>query len=121
MGNKLRRRCIAFCVIAGAAILIFLNIEIRPAEICCSSIFTTYENTEINLVVLMNTLCPVDEQKLAQKIIFEEQQVNGKRNNSVYTLSLYRSIVHYRNDWEYDSFICDENGAIICDGDDSVL
>lgn len=69
----------------------------------------------------MNTLFPVDEAKLVKNVVFEEQQVNGVRENPVYTLKLYRSLIHYRNNWEYDSFICDENGAIICDEDNSIL
>ena len=108
-------------VIAGIVILLFLNIEVRPVQIYSSSIFTTPENTEIKINVLMNTLLPIDVENQAKEIISEEQKINGMRENSVYTLKMYRSLFHYRNDWKYTSITCDENGAIICDRDDSVL
>lgn len=94
---------------------LFLNIEMRPVQVRHSSIFTTPDNTEINLSVLMNTLLMVDEEKIVKEIIFKEQQLNGVRENSVYTLKLYRSAIHYQNAWEYSSLTCDDKGTIICD------
>lgn len=101
--------------------LFFLNIEMKPVQTCHSSIFTTPGNTEIKLSVLMNTLLPVDTEKMVKEIIIEEQQLNGERENPVYDLKLYRSLFHYRNNWEHVSLTCDENGAIICEKLDSVL
>lgn len=81
----------------------------KPVQIYHSSIFTTSENTEIRMCVLMNTMLPVNEEKLIKEIIYDEQKINGVRKNPVYTLIMYRSIIHYRNDWQYDSFTCDGN------------
>lgn len=119
----IRSRKKDFIKVIGIVIVIvlFLNIEMRPVQVRHSSIFTSPGNTEINLSVLMNTLLRVDEEKMVKDIIFKEQQLNGVRDNSVYTLKLYRSAIHYRNDWEYTSLTCDENGLIICEGDESVL
>ena len=104
------------------AILLFaVSIEIRPVQICHTSIFTTSENSEIKVCVLMNTFFPVDEEELAKEIILEEQQINGLRDNPVYILKMYRSMIHYRNDWKYSSFTYDENGAVICEGAETVL
>lgn len=89
------------------SVLIFLSIEVRPVQVHSSSIFTTQQNTEIKMHVLMNTWFPVDEETMVRKIILEEQKINGYRNNPLYTVSLYRSFLHYQNGWEYKTLICD--------------
>lgn len=114
MKNKMKRICILI-------ILLFFIVEILPPRIQYSSIFTTPGSTEIRLYVLMNTLLLVDEESLMRNIISEEQKINGMKDNSIYKLKLYRTRIHYLNDLEYDFLICDENGSIICDGNDSVL
>ena len=121
MANKAKIRYKVICAIAGIIILLFLNTEMRSAQIYNSSIFTTPGNTEIKISVLMNTLLPVDEEKLVKRVISEEQKINGVRENPVYIVKLYRSLIHYRNGWEYDFLFCDETGAIICSDKDSVL
>ena len=108
-------------VIVGMGIFLFLNTEVRPVQIYSSSIFTTPGNTEIKINVLMNTWLPIDTEERIKEIISEEQEINGRRENPIYTLKMYRSLFHYRNDWEYTSITCDENGVKICDRDDSIL
>lgn len=121
MANKVKKKYKTICVVAGIIVLLFLNIEMRPARIHNSSIFTTPGNTEIKLNILMNTMLPVDEENLVKRLINEEQMINGVRENAIYTIKLYRSRIHYRNGWEYDFVSCDETGATICSDTDSVL
>ena len=91
MSNGRKKKHIIRNIAITLVVLLFLNIEMRPVQICHSSIFTTSENTEIKVHVLMNTLLPVDEEIMAKNIILEEQKINGMRNNPVYTVILYRS------------------------------
>lgn len=113
MKNERKRTHKAIGIVAGTIILLFFSIEMRPVQIYNSLIFTTPGNTEIKLNILMNTLLPVDEEKLIKEIICEEQMINGVRENPVYKVNLYRTLIHYRNNREYDSLTCDENGVII--------
>lgn len=114
MKRRVRKRYAVCIIVVVILILLFLGIELQPVKICHSSIFTTPGQTEIRMHVVMNTLLPVDEEILAKEIIFEEQQVNGIRENPIYTLKLYRTLIHYRQDLTYSTLICDENGAIVC-------
>ena len=102
-----RKKHILRNVIIILIIFLFLSIEMRPLEVHSSSIFITQQNTEIKMHVLMNTWFPVDEETMVRKIILEEQKINGFKNNSLYTVSLYRSFLHYQNGWEYKTLICD--------------
>lgn len=115
MANDRKRTHKIIGIIAGTIILLFFSIEIRPVRIYNSLIFTTPGNTEIKLNILMNTLLPFDEEKMIKEIICEEQMINGVRENPVYEVNLYRSLIHYRNNWKYNSWICDESGVTICD------
>lgn len=103
-------------VVFFAALILF--VEIQPVSVASSSIFTTPGQTEIRMYVQMNTLLDVNEEKMTKEVITEHQMINGIQENTVYTLKLYRTAFHYKRNWEYDTIICDENGAIICCGDD---
>jgi len=46
---------------------------------------------------------------LVQDVISEYRKINGKRENEVYTLVLYRTTAHYRKNWEYDTVKCGDN------------
>ena len=50
--------------------------------------------------------------KLSKRNI--DELINGVRKDAVYTLSLYRTMFHYRRNWKYNMIICNKNGAIIC-------
>lgn len=114
MTRRVRKKYIVCIIVVIIVMLLFLGIELKPVQICHSTIFTTPGQTEIKMYVLMNTFLSVDEETLAKEIISEEQQVNGVRENPIYTLKLYRTLIHYRQDFEYDTLVCDENGVIIC-------
>lgn len=103
-----------FLAIALTVITIFLSIEASSYSIVSSSVFSMTEHTEIKLFVLLNSMTHIDEEKLAGEIVTEHQAVNGFTNNTHYILKLYRTLFHYRKNWEYDTIICDENGVIVC-------
>ena len=48
-----------------------------------------------------------------RKILLEEQNINGVRYNSLYTVVLYRSLLHYQNGWEYKTLICDSDFSVL--------
>lgn len=121
MEIKRKRKHKVTGIAAGIFIILYFSLELRPVRICSSSIFTTPENTEIKINVLVNTLLPMDEEDLIKEIICEEQKINGVRENPIYKVNLYRTWIHYQNGREYDSLNCDENGVIICDKTESVL
>ena len=97
-------------------IIMLIYVEMRPVSIASSTVFTTEEQTEITMYVVLNTLNKIDKDKLVQDVISEHRKINGKRKNEVYTLVLYRTDVHYRKNWEYDTVNCDENGMVIHNG-----
>lgn len=99
-------------------ITVFIHTETQPHEVISSTVYQDSEHTEIHLYVLMNTFFGVDKNKISEEIICGHQKINGIQNNTVYTLRIYRTMFDYRRNWEYDTIICDEKGAIICCGED---
>ena len=121
MGRETRMKSkisVFFLVVLLIVITIFIHIEIQPHAVISSSVYQDSEQTEIHLYVLANTFFCVDKNKVSEEIICGHQKINGIQNNTVYTLRLYRTLFHYRRNWEYDTIICDEKGAIICCGED---
>lgn len=111
MKNKrIRNMCISGLIIA---LIIFLSVELRPAQIYHSSIFTTSEKTEIQLEVLANTMFPIDKEILAKEMISEEQRINGWKEKPVYVVNVYRTRFHYYRGWRHGSLICDENDSVL--------
>ena len=94
--------------------LMFICLEIQPPSIRYSSVFTSSEQTEHHLYVQMNTFLKVDKERITKKIIGEHQKINQTEGERIYTLHLYRTGLHYKWNCEYDTLICNENGAIIC-------
>ena len=112
---KLKRKiCIVFSVLIFLFFLVFIHIEKQPFSIVYSSVFSTPEQTEIHLYVQMNTWAKVDKNIIAEEIISEHQRIHQIKDKVMYTLHLYRTGIHYRWEYEYDTINCDKNGAIIC-------
>lgn len=94
--------------------LMFICIEMCPFSIAYSSVFTTSGQTEIHLYVQMNTFLSVNKDEMIEKIVTEHQNINQLEGEVSYSIHLYRTAVHYNLDCEYDTIMCDKNGAIIC-------
>ena len=86
--------------------------EIRPYEIFYSSVFSSAEETEICLYVILNSFLTIDHEEMAKNLVREHKKVNGTRKNEVYELNLYRTDFHYKRNWKYDTLFCDGNGKI---------
>lgn len=107
------KKNIVVSVFVLVVVILFLSIEIRSPYIGYSSIFTTPGKTQIQMHVFMNTLLPVSEESMIKEIIMNEQKVNGIRENPTYEVKLYRTEFHYKNNLEYKTILCDENGEIL--------
>ena len=110
MRRAMKRKLIVLIIIAMLAV--FLYLECRPCEIFYSSVFTTSEETEICLYVIVNSFLPIDREELASQLIEQHQSINGSRGNEVYELHLYRTIFHYKRHWKYDTLFCGPDGKI---------
>ena len=100
-------------IFASAVILAgFLYLECKPVEIFHSSVFSTSNETEICLYVIVNSYLPIDRQELADEIIKKHREVNGVRENETYELHLYRTELHQRRNWKYDTLFCGPDGEI---------
>lgn len=110
MGRAMKRKLIVLIIIAMLAG--FLYLECRPCEIFYSSVFTTSEETEICLYVIVNSFLPIDREELASQLIEQHQSINGSRGNEVYELHLYRTNFHYKRHWKYDTLFCGPDGKI---------
>lgn len=109
-----RRIKALFVTLLLTVITVFLSIEMRPYSVISSTVYTNSQQTEVQFYVQMNTFLDIDTENLSKKIILEHQKVNGKRQQMTYAIHLYRTKWHYMKNWEYDTIICEENGAIIC-------
>ena len=77
----MKRKLIVLIIIAMLAV--FLYLECRPCEIFYSSVFTTSEETEICLYVIVNSFLPIDREELASQLIGQHHSINGSRENEV--------------------------------------
>ena len=107
-----------FLAVILIVITIFIHTEMRQCSVHSSTVYQSSDEIEIYANVLMNTFMNIDKESFAKEVISEHQKINGMKTNVTYKLSLYRTLLHYRWDWKYDTIICDENGAIICCEDD---
>lgn len=89
-------------------IVMFLIVELPPVQIVASTVFTSSEGTELSLFVEMNTLLPVNKEGMVQKIVEKEQSINGVKENTVYKIHLYRTRMHRKNEWKYDTMLLSE-------------
>ena len=111
-----RKKGMSLLLVSALFLLIFLWIEIKPATVASSTIYTTADQTEVKMYVIANTLLPIDKEKLAEEILSEYWKINGKRENESYTMVLYRTMIHFRGSREYNTVSCDNNGEIINGG-----
>ncbi len=80
------------CVII--VLLFLLILELRPYEIHHSTVVTTGNTTEVELCVIANTFLPYNKEKFARDVIKEYKALNGERENTIYTIEIYRFIVN---------------------------
>jgi len=111
-----RKKGMFLLLISLLLLLIFLFIEVKPATVASSTIYTTAGQAEVKMYVIANTLLQINHEKLAEEIISEYWKINGKRENESYTLVFYRTMIHYKENLEYDTVFCDNNGEIINGG-----
>lgn len=90
-------------------IFVFLSMEMRSASIASSTIFSMGEQTEVKIYVIANTLRKIEEEKLAENVLDEYWKVNGKREDEVCSLVVYRTKLHYRMNREYKTLYYDDN------------
>lgn len=108
-----RREMKILVAIIVVILLLLINIEIRPYEVHHSTIFTTSNTIEIKLCVIANSLLPIDDEEMVKTIVEHHVKINGSREGAVYELEIYRTNIHYRQNWKYNTFFCDEKGNII--------
>ncbi len=100
-------------LIVTAMIFVFVFLELRPYEIHHSSIFTSADSTEIQLYIIANTFLPINEEALVGRVLEDHNRLNGEREKTVYRLEIYRTIIHYKQNWKYDTVFCDEKRNIV--------
>ena len=110
----MKKRLLVFLTVVLIVITLFLYTESRPPFVISSMVYQTSDEVEIQMNVIINTFFGVKEETVAEEIIAKHKEINGFTKTTQYTLSLYRTLFHYRRNWEYDMLICDRNGAIIC-------
>ena len=96
-------------VVTVLLVFVLLCMEIRPATITSSTVFSMENQTEVKLYVIANTLGMINEEKLAENVLYEHWKINGKRENEAYTFVIYRTNFHYRMNLEYKTVYFDEN------------
>lgn len=111
MRRSKKIKIIVICIMLIIAFM--LPIELLPYGVHHSVIFTSGDQTEIKLCVLANTFFIVDEEDLAEKVVQSHVSINGTRPNTTYELEIYRTNIHYKQNWKYDTIFCDENGNIL--------
>lgn len=102
-----------FLILPLLLLAVLFYIESSPYKIASSSVFSSAEQTETRLYVIMNTLLPVQEEELAGQVIDFHLRQNGPREKATYELRLFRTEVHYQFHIEYDVIFCDESGQIL--------
>ena len=112
--NEVKRRLRIFLIALLIVITLILYAKNQHPYVVSSMIYQMANEKEIHLNVIMNTLWEVEEESISKEIIVKHQEINGFMKNTKYTLSLYRTVFHYKRNWEYDQLICNENGAILC-------
>lgn len=55
------------------------SVEARPWEVCASSVFTSGGKTDVRLCVVVNSLLPIDREKVAREVVEENRKINGPR------------------------------------------
>ena len=45
------------------------SVEARPWEVCASSVFTSGGKTDVRLCVVVNSLLPIDREKVAREVV----------------------------------------------------
>lgn len=108
-----RRKIMILTAVIITILMLLISIEIRPYEVHHATIFTTSNTIEIKLCVIANSLLPIDDEEMIKTIVEHHVSINGSREGAVYELEVYRTNIHYRQNWKYNTFFCDEKGNIL--------
>nr|WP_242973578.1 hypothetical protein [Massilistercora timonensis] len=111
MKRKGKRRVVFIC--AAVLVLWMASVEARPWEVCASSVFTSGNETDVRLCVVVNSLLPIDGSKVAREVVEEHLKINGPREEARYELEVYRTYLHYRWHCPWGVIYCDPRGKIL--------
>lgn len=108
-----KNRVRIWMVLPVMALVVMMVFESMPCRVYSSSIFTSQGSTSIRLCVVVNTVLPIDREKVAKEVVEENIRINGPRPGAVYELELYRTEFHYRNYRDCGVIFCDAKGKLL--------
>lgn len=112
VGKMRGKRWIVFVCVA--VLLLWLGgVEARPWEVCASSVFTSGGKTDVRLCVVVNSLLPIDRERVAREVVEENLKINGPREEARYELEVYRTYLHYQWHRPWGVIYCDPRGKIL--------
>lgn len=117
-----KKRTVLFLLLVPALILLLFYLEERrPYEVIHSTVMTSSNLTEYKMTLVLHSLLPIDEDKLAREVVEKRAKLNRGQPNPYYELELYRTMFHYNSYKIYDRLLVNEKGEIVTEIDESVF